>query len=97
MILDLIETPIIYVLNLIASIWDFFSFYPWYILYGTKQRHDEVQARATVSRDPTSPYRCVEHYQNILRTPVSGVYTLDKLFRFVDAYVVISAWYINAS
>ncbi|CAB3999809.1 long-chain-fatty-acid-- ligase 4-like, partial [Paramuricea clavata] len=81
MILNLVERPIVYVLNLVASFWGFVSFYPWYLLYGAKQRHDEVQARATVSRDPSSSYRCVEHYQNILRTPVNAVYTLDKLFR----------------
>jgi hypothetical protein len=81
MILDLVERPIIYLLNLVASCWGFVSFYPWYLLYGAKKRHDEVQSRPTVARDPSSSYRCVEHYQNILRTPIEGVYTLDKLFR----------------
>lgn len=82
MIIEFIESPIIYVLNLVASFWGLVSFYPWYFLYGGKQRRDIVQARPAVSRDPSSPYRCVEHYQNILKTPINGVYTLDKLLRY---------------
>ena len=78
MILELVEKPILYILGLVASIW---GLIPWYLLSGGKQRHNKVQAKAIVSRDPSSPHRCLEHFQNILSTPYNGIYTLDKLFK----------------